>query len=170
MDIILHLGGNINRSYKAAEVATNFPLARIVISTEGPINQALDIYKEKGITKDRIDLDFNAWDTVTNFTETKAKINLANPKKLYVVTDEFHMRRAMIIAKICYFDSALELVPCSSTYNAPDRKEANSMIRYDAVRTGIWKATGHLFYDAKIKADRWPGIQAEAQAAKTYCW
>jgi len=170
MDIVLHLGGNINRAYKAAEVATRFPLTQIIISTEGPIKQTLDIYKEKGIAQERIDVDFTAWDTVTNFTETKAKVNSFQPQKLYVVTDEFHMRRSMVIAKICYFDCPLEIIPCGSSYSASDRKEATSMVIYDAVRAGIWKTTGHLLYDTKIKADRWPGVQAEVQALQTYCW
>jgi uncharacterized SAM-binding protein YcdF (DUF218 family) len=170
MDIVLHLGGNVNRTYKAAEIAAQFPLTKIIVSSEGGINQVLDIYKEKGITQDRIDLDFAAWDTVTNFTETKNKIIALQPKKLYVVTDEFHMRRSMTIARLCYFDTDIEIIPCSSLYNSPDVKESTKLVLYDAIRSGIWARTSHLLYDTKIKANRWPGIQAEEQTAKIYCW
>jgi len=170
VDIILHLGGNLNRTYKAVEIAKQFPLAKIIVSSEGGINQVLDIYKEQGITQDRIDTDFTAWDTVTNFTETKAKINLCQPKKLYVVTDKFHMRRSMAIAKICYIDSPVEAIPCNSLYNSPDIKESTQLVLYDAMRTATWQTTSHLLYDTRVKAARWPGIQAEEQASREYRW
>ena len=170
MDIILHLGGNINRTYKAAELATRLSFTKVIVSSEGPIKQALDIYKEKGITQDRIDTDFTAWDTVTNFTETKTKIISYQPKKLYVVTDKFHMRRSITIAKICYIDSPVEVISCSSLYNSPDIKESTQLVLYDALRTATWQTTSHLLYDTRIKASRWPGIQAEEQAAREYSW
>jgi len=169
MDIILHLGGNLDRTYKAAEIAKQLPLTKIIVSSEGGINQVLDIYKKEGITQDQLDLDFTAWDTVTNFTETKAKIKLYRPKKLYVVTNQFHMLRSMVIANICYFNNNLEIIPCNVP-NFSDRKESISLILGDAVRAGIWRATKHLMYDAKVKAERWPGVLAEEQAAKSYCW
>jgi uncharacterized SAM-binding protein YcdF (DUF218 family) len=170
VDIVLHLGGNPNRTYKAAEIATRFPLTKVIVSSEGSIGQVLDIYKEKGLTQERIDLDFNAWDTVTNFTETANKIKLYQPKKLYVVTDAFHMRRSLTIAQICYFNTAVEVIPCSSVYNSPNIKEPISLILTDAAQASIWKMTGRLLYDAKVKTDRWPGIKAEEQAAKAYRW
>ena len=69
MDIILHLGGNPLRATKAAELALQYPDATVVISSEGG-DHGLTYYDAAGIDRNRITVDMQAWDTVTNFTHT----------------------------------------------------------------------------------------------------
>ena len=67
---ILELGGNINRLDTALDLAKKSPNALIIISSESDPKECLQKLKAAGIAKERFILDYNAWDTVTNFVKT----------------------------------------------------------------------------------------------------
>jgi uncharacterized SAM-binding protein YcdF (DUF218 family) len=96
MDIILHLGGNPQRAYTAAELAQAFPDAKVVVSSE--LGDFQQIYNSYNISPERIMIDMEAWDTVTNFTHTYKLLQSMGCDRLFVVTDQFHTYRSMLIA------------------------------------------------------------------------
>jgi hypothetical protein len=73
---------------------------RIWISTGRPRPEIARMSSQLGIERSRIELDYRAIDTVTNFTTMAAKMSAANISTVYVVTDVTHIDRAMIIADV----------------------------------------------------------------------
>ena len=158
MDVILELGGNINRLYKVLELAEQYPQAKIVVSSEGGPDRCVAILRGAGITDDRFLFDFNAWDTVTNFTNTLKLIKSFRPKNVYVVTDKFHMKRSMAIANAVFFLSFIKLIPCPYMGSEPHDPENPKYVRDDRFRAWLWRLTGHLKYYPNVKDARMPGI------------
>lgn len=154
MQIILHLGGNSKRAIKAAELAASMPDAIVVVSSEDPTFYGY--YDEAGISRQRIIVNNEAWDTVTNFTHTYKLLKSLRCSKLYVVTDLFHIYRAHLIALACWIGRCqVKMVPYGTEERPDDRKYAWN----DFTRALIWRLFGILFYDKKIKAQRRPEIK-----------
>jgi uncharacterized SAM-binding protein YcdF (DUF218 family) len=165
MDIILELGGNVNRMNKAIELAQYHPDALLVVSSESSPDPVVSMVDNAGISRDRLLLDYNAWDTVTNFTTTYKLIKSFNPKKLYVVTDKFHMRRSMAIADAVYFRRGIELVPSPYLVGDLSREEPLKLVIEDFFRAALWRLTGYLMYDPTVKEQRMPGLDADKRYA-----
>ena len=163
MDVILELGGNVNRMNKAIKLAKVHPDTLIIVSSEGVPDVVVSLVDNAGISRDRLLLDYNAWDTVTNFTATYKLIKSFEPKKLYVVTDKFHMRRSMAIADAVYFRRVVELIP--SIYESTHPVEPIKLVIEDFLRASLWRTTGYLFYDPAVKDQRMPGIEADKRYA-----
>jgi len=164
-DVIIHLGGDATRVYETIQVAKDNPSALIIVSSEGNpvwVDQQL---QAAGISRDRYVFDFNAWDTVTNFTETKRWVMRQRPRKLLVVTNEFHMPRAETIAHCVFWKEGLRVVACPMADRTP-RSESWQLVLGDVARALIWRLTGFLIADGKVKADRMPGINQEKASAQ----
>lgn len=166
MEVILELGGNPSRIYRVIELAQQYPSAQIVISSEGSPDLVVGLLRGAGITDARFILDFKAWDTVTNFTHTLQLVRSYVPGTLYVVTDQFHMKRAMAIARAVYFLRGIKVVPVPYMGSEPHPPESGELIRYDQMRSWIWRLTGYLQYDKAVKDQRMPGIEADEQHAR----
>lgn len=166
MDVILELGGNPSRMYRVIELAQQYPSAQIVISSEGSPDFVVGLLRGAGIADARFILDFKAWDTVTNFTHTLRLVQSYSPRTLYIVTDQFHMKRAMAIAKAVYFLRRIKIVPEPYMGSEPHPPESEELIRYDQMRSWIWRLTGYLQYDKAVKDQRMPGIEADEQHAR----
>ena len=156
--LILHLGGGLDRANKCAQLADIYPDAKILVSSEG--GNPLEYYAQKGIDPNRVYLDYEAWDTVTNFTHTFDRIKKEfNPEEIFVVTHDFHMNRSMKIASAVYFLTNIKLIsspsggpnPYGPKYNftEPDR-----LILGDTIRAWIWKLTGILIYWKNVREQR----------------
>ena len=165
MDVILELGGNAARLYRVVELAKKYPTTKIVISSEGNPEYVFLFLRNAGIDFNRIIFDFNAWDTVTNFTKTKGYITYLQPKKLYIVTDKFHMERAMHIARAVYFLSGIEVIAEPYYGSEPHPPEPRNHVRNDLIRAWLWRLTGFLHYYINVKTTRMPGINADKQTA-----
>ena len=166
MDIILELGGNAARLYKVIELAEEHTSAEVIVSSEGSPDHVVSLLRGAGINDDRFLLDFKAWDTVTNFTETVKLIKSFKPKNLYVVTDKFHMKRSMAIARAVYFLSGIKLIPCPYMGSEPHDPENPKYVRDDRFRAWLWRLTGYLKYYPNVKTARMPQILAAEKHAK----
>ena len=166
MDVILELGGNPARLYRVLELANQYPDAKIVVSSESSPEHVVGLLRGSGITDDRFILDFKAWDTVTNFTKTLKLICSYKPKKLYVVTDKFHMRRSIAIATAVYFLRGIKVIAEPYLGSEPHPPESDELVRYDRNRSYLWRLTGYLQYIQSIKDQRMPGIEADERRAK----
>ncbi len=157
--IIIELGGSTHRINKTIEVYHKNPDALILISTEGNPQLCLDMLKKGKVPESNYIFDFNAWDTVTNFTETYKFIRSKGTKQLYVVTDRFHMKRSMTIAQNVYLLTGVEIIPCESLEGNLKRVESDKLISDDFKRSLLWRTTGFLWYDKKTKEERMPDIE-----------
>lgn len=149
MDIILHLGGNIQRALAAIETAKAFPDSKIVISSESI--DCLRIYKDGGINPDRILVDNQAWDTVTNLTHTYKLLKELNCTRLFVVTDQFHTYRSSLIT-LCVWGGRIPfyIVPYGHSINPSDEEHT----KWDFFRALLWRCTGILLYWKSVRKQR----------------
>lgn len=149
MDIILHLGGNSQRALAAIETAKAFPDAKVVISSESP--DCLEIYENNGIDKNRIVINNEAWDTVTNFTHTYKLLKQLNCTRLFIVTDQFHTYRSSLIG-LCVWGGRVPfyIVPYGHSINPSDEGYAKS----DFFRALLWRCTGILIYWKSVREQR----------------
>ena len=158
---ILGLGGNINRLDTVLELAKQYPDALIIISSEENPAECLAKLKAAGIPKDKFILDYNAWDTVTNFTKTFPIIRDQEIGDLYVVTDLFHIPRSEAICESVYFGRGVQ-----KNYVAHGSDDHKEVIWGDLFRSFFWRLTGYLFYDKSIKDSRMPQISSDEILAK----
>jgi uncharacterized SAM-binding protein YcdF (DUF218 family) len=115
---------------------------RIWISTGRPRPEIARISKQMGIESSRIELDYRAIDTVTNFTTVAAKLSAAKISKVYVVTDITHIDRAMIIANIVLPYYGIKPVAAPSPNTMQRENEWKIRGWRDYLRCVIWFYTG----------------------------
>ena len=145
MDAILHLGGNPDRVNKTIEVALQNLTAKIIVSSEDNMQWLVEKFKNAGISKDRVIFNADALDTVGNFCWTYSIVRELGARKVYVVSDKFHMKRAMIIASIAYFYKGIESIPCPYMGGDLNRVESFGTIWASATKTLLWRITGKVF-------------------------
>ena len=149
--LILHLGGGMDRSNKCIQLANIHPDAMILVSSEG--GNPIEYYSQRGIDPNRVFLDYEAWDTVTNFTHTFQRIKKEfRAQKVFVVTHTFHMKRSMRIADAVYWMTGITAIP--SPAGGPDIEEPSNYIRDDTIRAWIWRLTRILFYWKSVRDSR----------------
>jgi uncharacterized SAM-binding protein YcdF (DUF218 family) len=139
-DVILHLGGNWRRIERTALEAQKHPDALVLISTEGGKPQLLDYLSAKNISRERILIDDVAYDTVGNFTDTYQLVQKHKAKKVYVVTDDWHMNRAMSIASVAYAFTGITPIACPWYSGAYREDKGNTL--WDVGRTLKWRIDG----------------------------
>lgn len=161
MDVILELGGNASRMKTAIALAKIYPDAQIIISSEsGPVG-VNDMLEAAGIPEDKYIFDYNAWDTVTNFTKTLQLVKSYKPENVYVVTDQFHMLRSMAIARAVYVLQGINLHPVPYLGTTSRGSEDPHLVKTDRFRAWLWRLTGYLKYYPDVKQQRMPGIIAD---------
>ena len=149
MDIILQLGGNPARSETGIELAKAYPDAKVVISTGESVCQQM--YMDACIDRERLIIDDEAWDTVTNLTHTYKLLKKMNCKSVYVVTDLFHSYRANLITMAVWgCRIPFYMVP----YGTVRRPKDVTYAQGDFLRALLWRLTGILIYTKSTKASR----------------
>ena len=162
--VVLELGGNVARMGKAIELVKQNPGSFFIVSSESGPATCLQKIKDAGLDPSKITLDYTAWDTVTNFTNTKRIVDSINPDELMVVTDGFHMLRSMTIGKIIYLGSKTKL---SAHPSSPkDHDESLRAVLWDAIRSLISRFFGNTLYDQKVYDDRISMIQNDYYVAR----
>lgn len=143
--VILHLGGDPARLDTTIAYALACPAAHIIISSEITPAALLARFDAMGVPRRRLSFDFAAWDTVTNFTETRALVGDA--AELYVVTGVRHMPRALAIAGIVYAGSGVRVTPAVFRRETMEYPEGALKCWWDVVRTTGWRWTGVLLHN-----------------------
>ncbi|PSB20019.1 hypothetical protein C7B76_06595 [filamentous cyanobacterium CCP2] len=139
-EAILVLGGDSNREETAAQLAKYYPDLEVWVSTGEAPDVAHAIFRAAGVTDERVHLDYRASDTVTNFTTLVSDFKREGIQHLYVVTSDFHMPRAKVIATIVLGSNGIIFTPVA----VPSQSEEESWIRIarDGGRSLLWLATG----------------------------
>ena len=113
--------------------------------------ECINKLKSAKIPKERFIFDYQAWDTVTNFTMTYPRIRDMGIEELYVVSDLFHIPRVQAICESVYLGRGV--VKHYIPHGTDNHKE---VIWYDLCRALFWRFTGILLYDQKTKDERMP--------------
>ena len=140
-DAVLVLGGAIEREQFAAEFAQHHPDLPIWVSSGSNREYAEWVFSEAGISADRVHLDYRAVDTVTNFTTLVEDFKTAGIDSVYLITSDYHMRRAWLIGQIVLGSQGIHFQPVAID-SGTDPESLKKTVR-DGVRSLLWVTTGH---------------------------
>jgi uncharacterized SAM-binding protein YcdF (DUF218 family) len=137
---VLVLGGSPSREVFAAEFAREHPDLPIWVSSGSNRAYTEGVFSDAGIDPNRLHLDYRAEDTVTNFTTLVDQFKARNIRSLYVITSDYHMRRAEVIGEIVLGSRGIHFKPIAVPSNrAPETLDKT--VR-DGARAVLWVVTG----------------------------
>uniref|UniRef100_A0A7S2NPC7 DUF218 domain-containing protein n=1 Tax=Cyanoptyche gloeocystis TaxID=77922 RepID=A0A7S2NPC7_9EUKA len=149
--VFLVLGGEPAREFYAASLAQDFPTTPIWVSSGSPAPFAEAVFKSKGVNMDRVHLDYRARDTLTNFTTMVPVFKRMGVKKVFLVTAEDHMPRALTIGTVVFGSRGIGIDPMPM----PSRRKGEhpKKIIKDGLRSLVWLTTGYVGFtrDAYIQ-------------------
>ena len=141
---VLVLGGSsskLERERLAAKLALQYPDLPIWVSSGSTNkNYVRRVFANAGISPQRLHLDYEAKDTVTNFTTLVDDFQFLGINRVYLVTSDYHMRRARLVGEIVLGSRGIDLQPVV----VPTHKvsETCSKALRDGVRAVLWVITG----------------------------
>jgi uncharacterized SAM-binding protein YcdF (DUF218 family) len=139
-DAILVLGGSEDRELFSAQFAKTHPNLPVWISSGAPPEYAERVFQKAGVELDRLNLDYQAVDTVTNFTSVVDRLRQKNIRSVYLITSDYHMRRAQVIGEIVLGSRGINIQPVSIP-SAQTQEPMAKAVR-DGGRAALWVATG----------------------------
>lgn len=140
-EAILVLGGDAKREHFAATFARQHPDLEIWVSSGTNPEYAQWLFQEANIDRDRVHLDYRAVDTVTNFTTIVDDLKREGVESVYLVTSDYHMRRATIIAQVVLGRHNIAFQPLPVPSDNSDREPLIRGLR-DGARAVVWVLTG----------------------------
>jgi uncharacterized SAM-binding protein YcdF (DUF218 family) len=139
---VLVLGGSKMRIRLATKFFKTHPELEIWISDyfkKLPINQ--EILERAGIVGAKVHYDICATDTVTNFTCTVDDFTQRNIRHVYVLTSDYHIARAQVIAFFVLGSRGIAFTPVSVA-SRDTHSESNLKNIRDSLRSILWILTG----------------------------
>ncbi|MBF2035588.1 MAG: YdcF family protein [Leptolyngbyaceae cyanobacterium T60_A2020_046] len=140
-EAILVLGGALEREHFAADLAQTYPDLPVWVSSGSNPEYAEWLFQEAKIPQERLHLDYQAVDTVTNFTTIVDDLKAEGIQSVYLVTSDYHMRRAVIIGQIVLGSRDISFRPVAVPSNAPAPETVWRGLR-DGARAIVWVLTG----------------------------
>ena len=137
---ILVLGGGQNREPAAAQLAAQHSQLKVWVSSGLLPPQANEIFLTENVSLSRVNLDYRATDTVTNFTTLVAQLQANNIRHIYLVTSDFHMPRSKVVAFWVLGSHGIAHTPVVVSSNQPP--EPHHKIVRDVARSWLWLLTG----------------------------
>ncbi|WP_045054644.1 YdcF family protein [Aliterella atlantica] len=134
---ILTLGGDIDREIFTARFAQMHPSLDIWISSGANLEATRRAFQQ--IAPTRVHIDRRAIDTVTNFTSLVADFKQHKFHHIYVVTADYHMRRAKAIATFVLGSQGIAFTPVAMPTNKP--VESRLHLLRDVCRALLWVLT-----------------------------
>ena len=108
---IFVLGGEEEREIFAAKFAAAHPNLPIWISSGSPPSYTKRVFSKIGIAPNNLHLDYQASDTVTNFTTMVDRFEARGITSVYLVTSSDHIRRARTIGEIVFGSRGIKVKP-----------------------------------------------------------
>ncbi|MFM7423498.1 MAG: YdcF family protein [Elainella sp.] len=137
---VLVLGGATEREQFAAEFAKRHPQLPVWVSSGSNPEYAEWLFSTAGIDPRRVHLDYQAVDTVTNFTTLADAFKSQNIRSVYLITSDYHMRRAQVIGEIVLGSRGIDLKPIAVP--SDQTPEPLKKVVRDAARAVLWVVTG----------------------------
>ena len=139
-EAIFVLGGGRNREPAAAKLASQHPNLDVWVSSGLLPPQANEIFLAENVSLNRVNLDYSATDTVTNFTTLVAKLQAQDIQHVYLITSDFHMPRAKAIAFWVLGSRGIAYTPVVVPSKQPP-EPPHKVVR-DVARSWLWLITG----------------------------
>ena len=139
-EAILVLGGGTTREPAAAQLAAQNQELDVWVSSGLMPLQANEIFLTQNVSLTRVNLDYRATDTVTNFTTLVNQLQANNIRHIYLVTSDFHMQRSKAIAFWVLGSRGIAYTPVVVPSNQPP--EPHHKIWRDVGRSLLWILTG----------------------------
>ncbi len=136
---IVMLGGSSQRERFTAQFAQTHPLP-VWVSSGIARSRAQPIFDAAGIRGDRLHLDYQAVDTVTNFSTLVGQLQRQGVRHVYLVTSDFHMGRARAIATVIFGSRGIAFTPVKVPSTHPP--ESWLHIARDVGRAAFWTFAG----------------------------
>jgi uncharacterized SAM-binding protein YcdF (DUF218 family) len=141
--VALVLGGAPEREQFAAQFAQEHPSVEIWVSSGSNPEYAQWVFDEAQIPAEQWHLDYQAVDTVTNFTTLVNQLQARQVDEVYLLTSDYHMRRASAVAQIVLGSRGISFKPVAiPTEQAPEQPETLLRGVRDAMRSLLWVVTG----------------------------
>ncbi|HEY9895093.1 MAG TPA: YdcF family protein [Candidatus Sericytochromatia bacterium] len=137
---ILVLGGTPQREDFAAKFARQHPDLPIWVSGGSPPEYTESVFEDAGISLSRLYVDRDAVDTVTNFTTLVDTFQARGIHSVYLITSDYHMRRARIIGELVFGSRGIEFKPVPMP--SDQATEPLSKAIRDGARAILWLTTG----------------------------
>jgi uncharacterized SAM-binding protein YcdF (DUF218 family) len=139
-EAILILGGDPRREEKAVQLAHYYPDLDLWLSSGQEPAQVQQLLRAKGIAEKRLHLDYQASDTVTNFTTLVPKLKQRQIQHVYLITSEFHMARAQVIALLVLGSQGITYTPISVSSDRSSESRVKTV--RDILRSLLWLYIG----------------------------
>jgi uncharacterized SAM-binding protein YcdF (DUF218 family) len=139
--VIFILGGEEEREIFGAKFAHTHPNLPVWISSGAPPDYAKRVFKKAGVSTDNLHLDYQAIDTVTNFTTLVDRFESKGITSVYLVTSDDHIHRARAIGEIVFGSRGIKVKPITFASGRPS-EPIQKTIR-DSFRSLLWLATGY---------------------------
>ncbi|WP_072622782.1 YdcF family protein [Spirulina major] len=144
----LVLGGLEARESYAAQLAHDDPGLEVWVSSGSPEAYVQGVFASAGVERDRLHLNYDAEDTVTNFTTLVDDLEAAGIKSIYLITSANHMHRARIIGEVVLGSRGIVIKPLPIEEGGIAQESwAKSMV--DGGRAILWLFTGHTATELK---------------------
>ncbi|WP_010305039.1 YdcF family protein [Synechococcus sp. CB0101] len=139
--MILVLGGDVERERVAAELAERDGLPVLVSGGSNP-EYAHWLFGRRGLDQGRVQLDYRATDTLTNFTSIVEDLRRAKVRHVLLVTSSDHMQRAMLVGRLVAGSRGIGLTPVEVPCGERCTPEGWRKVWGDGARAALWVLTG----------------------------
>jgi uncharacterized SAM-binding protein YcdF (DUF218 family) len=140
-DAIFILGGETGREKLGAQFAAQHPSLPVWISGGAPQGYTKKVFAKAGNNPNNLHLDYQASDTVTNFTTLVDRFQSEGIDTVYLFTSDDHMPRARIIGEIVFGSRGIKIKPVS--FRSGRAVESRTKIFRDTARSILWLITGY---------------------------
>ena len=137
----LVLGGEPRREQFAAEFAKAHPRLPIWVSGGSNREYASWIFEQAGVSENLVHLDYDAVDTVTNFTTIVDKLKSRGITSIYLITSDYHMRRARWIGQVVLGSRGIQFQSIAIPTVKPPEPLEKAV--FDGTRALLWVVTGN---------------------------
>lgn len=137
---VLVLGGATEREKFAAEFARNHPGLPIWVSSGCNPEYAEWVFSQAGVDPERVHLDYQAVDTLTNFTTLVDRFKAQGINSIYLITSDYHMPRAQVVGEIILGSRGIDFQPVVIPTQLSS-EPIDKVVR-DAARAVLWVTTG----------------------------
>ena len=139
--MILVLGGDVERERVAADLAARDGLPVLVSGGSNP-EYAHWLFGRQGLDHGRVQLDYRATDTLTNFTSIVDELKRAKVRHVLLVTSSDHMQRAMLVGRMVAGSRGIGLTPVEVPCGDRCTPEGWRKVWGDGARAALWVLTG----------------------------
>lgn len=138
---VLVLGGATERENFAADFARQHPNLSIWVSGGSNPEYTEAVFSDAGVNLKRLHIDRAAVDTVTNFTTLVDRLKANGINSVYLITSDYHMRRAQVIGEIVFGSRGIALKPITVASNRTIEPLPKAL--RDGARAVLWLTTGY---------------------------